>query len=168
MKLIDDARNTYESCSKQFDNQSKLITTLKLDPSFETWFTFLILHLWLIERKSKTLGTSILLILGDYGKQFQQEMFNHLWLDVEIKLHNAKATQISKITQNLLASYYGHMLSYNEGLSDGAPTLAAALWRNVLFARGDITAHQLHELLDYTVRRLHEVDAMHYCDGLLI
>lgn len=85
---------------------------------------------------------------------------------MEIKLHQAKAHKISKITQSLLGSYYGHTLSYSEGLHYGSPTLAAALWRNMLFARGDVTAQQLALLLDYTFEKLKEVEKMEYNDGI--
>jgi hypothetical protein len=57
-------------------------------------------------------------------------MFEHLWLDVELKLSEAGVKHnFSKIVADLLTSYYGQTLAYDEGLYMGDTFLTSALWR---------------------------------------
>lgn len=54
----------------------------------------------------------------------------HCRLDVEVKLVQAGVKHnFSKITEDLMASYYGQTLSYDEGLTVGDAYMAEALWR---------------------------------------
>jgi hypothetical protein len=117
MAVIDNARNNYEACAEQFENSS-----LKTGQDFQDWFNLTVLHLWIL---SKRLTTQ-----GPLGNDFKVEMVNHLWLDVEIKLAQAGVkTSITKIVQDLVSSYQGQCLGYDEGLHHGDAILAAAVWR---------------------------------------
>ena len=158
MKVIDNARESYENASSQFSLQAPLVTRLGIPVKFETWFSWTLMHLWIQNCKTRT--------MGKFGADYHQEIFNHIWylsldlrLDVEMKLHQAKIkSSINKITADLLESYYGAMLSYDEGLYNGGPTLASALWRNVLYSRTDVSAQQIEMLLEYTVKELNHMD----------
>jgi hypothetical protein len=67
---------------------------------------------------------------GKEGREMTQEIFEHLWLDIELKLADAGVKHnLSKIVDELLTSFYGQTLAYDEGLCKGNPTLASALWR---------------------------------------
>ena len=108
MNLIDDCRKSYENCSSRYETESEMLALLGVERSFETWFSFTVFHIWMMNAKCRTMGGA--------GGEFSQELFNHIWLDVELKLHHAKVrTNISKINENLVASYYGAVLGYDEG-----------------------------------------------------
>nr|KAJ3421242.1 hypothetical protein HK105_004127 [Polyrhizophydium stewartii] len=146
MNVIDSARVVYEDCAAQFERQPGLVKALNLEESFQSWFSVTILHVWIVNARLR--GE------GGRGKDMVQEIFNHIWLDVELKLHQAGVkTKISKIATNLLDSYYGQTLAYDEGVCLGDAVLAAALWRNFFGCR-DIDATQLALLVDYTRTQL--------------
>ncbi|KAK5672529.1 Serine carboxypeptidase 3 [Batrachochytrium dendrobatidis] len=150
MNVIDNARANYEHCSAQFEQQPEFVKSLGLDESFQGWFSMTILHVWILNARLRGEGAN--------GKDMKQEVFNHIWLDVEIKLHQAGVkTRISQITSGLLDSYYGQTLAYDEGIYYGDSILAAALWRN-FFGGKDVNAVQLLKLIEYTRRQLVHVE----------
>jgi hypothetical protein len=117
MAVIDNARNNYENCAEQFEN-----STLKTTQEFQDWFALTTLHLWMLSKR--------LNMQGEVGNDFKVEMVNHLWLDVEIKLAQAGVkTNITKTVEDLVSSYQGQCLAYDEGLDCGDAILAAAIWR---------------------------------------
>ncbi|KAH6575398.1 hypothetical protein BASA62_001919 [Batrachochytrium salamandrivorans] len=70
-------------------------TELGLEESFQGWFSMTILHVWIMNARLRGEGAS--------GKDMKQEVFNHSWLDVEIKLHQAGVkTRISQILLDCL------------------------------------------------------------------
>jgi hypothetical protein len=77
MSVIDNCRATYEHSADQF--AAKCFPNLP--PTFDSWFTTTVLHLYIIQKR--------LLMEGPIGKDFNAELLNHLWLDIEIKLHQA-------------------------------------------------------------------------------
>ncbi|KAI8906922.1 ubiquinol-cytochrome C chaperone-domain-containing protein [Gorgonomyces haynaldii] len=146
MLLIDVARESYEKCSFQFENKKPQLQEWGLDLNFQTWFNFTVLHVWLVSSRLRT--------EGKLGHELQQEIFNHIWLDVEIKLHQAGVkTRINKITDNLIGSYYGQTLAYDEGLKKGKPVLASALWRN-LYAAQQMDLVKIKSMVEYTEAHL--------------
>ncbi|KAH6564423.1 hypothetical protein BASA50_009566 [Batrachochytrium salamandrivorans] len=150
MNVIDNARANYEHCAAQFELQANLVKELGLEESFQGWFSMTILHVWIMNARLRGEGAS--------GKDMKQEVFNHIWLDVEIKLHQAGVkTRISQITSGLLDSYYGQTLAYDEGVCCGDAHLAAALWRN-FFGGKDVNATQLLRLIEYTRQQLIHVE----------
>ncbi|KAJ2996111.1 hypothetical protein HDV02_000164 [Globomyces sp. JEL0801] len=86
MNVIDNARVSYEQCSFEFE---KIRHLMNLPENFESWFSITILHVWMIHKR--------LLQEGDIGKECNEisltlvynEIVSHIWLDVEIKLHQA-------------------------------------------------------------------------------
>eukprot|EP00842_Homolaphlyctis_polyrhiza_P004534 jgi/Hompol1/5081/HPOL_004160-RA len=159
MNVIDNARITYELCAAQFEQRSELMRALNIEESFQGWFNMTVLHVWIINTRLRAEGAS--------GKDLQQELFNHIWLDVEIKLHQAGVkTKINKISSSLMESYYGQTLAYDEGLYYGDAFLAAAFWRNFLSANENVDAVQLARLVSYTRRQLAHVEQVPLQDFL--
>ncbi|TPX60561.1 hypothetical protein PhCBS80983_g01756 [Powellomyces hirtus] len=151
MNRIDSARHGYEACSGQFDKRAYMVKAFNLPDNFQTWFAMTVLHVWMYNARLRAEGLE--------GKEMKQEMFDHIWLDVEIKIHKAGVkTQISKIMSNLVSAYYGQTLAYDEGLYYGDAILAGALWRN-LIASQDVDAAQMEALLTYVRKQLQRIDA---------
>jgi len=53
----------------------------QLPETFQSWFSVTVLHMWLYCARLRSEGS--------LGKEMKQELFNHLWVDVELKLHQA-------------------------------------------------------------------------------
>ncbi|KAI8832553.1 ubiquinol-cytochrome C chaperone-domain-containing protein [Chytridium lagenaria] len=122
MDRIDNARDAYESCSKQFSEENHLLSKYPLKDEFPLWFSVTVLHMWMLNARLRTEGRD--------GAELKQEIFNILWLDVEIRLNKAGIkTKLGAIVSELMSSYYGQSLAYDEGLSQGDAIFAAALWR---------------------------------------
>ncbi|KAJ1549047.1 hypothetical protein HK096_000662 [Nowakowskiella sp. JEL0078] len=150
MDKIDNAVDAYKKCASQIETQTWFIDECKLPKNFHSWFASAVLHIWIYSTRLK--------LEGDEGKAMSQEIFNHLWVDVELELHKAGAQRILNIVKDLLSGYYGHTLAYNEGLFKGDPVLASALWKNV-YGGKEINATQLAVLLRYVreqLKRIHD------------
>ncbi|KAJ3209800.1 hypothetical protein HK099_008431 [Clydaea vesicula] len=128
MSRIDDARVAYQSCSDQIEIKSNFfVDELNLIDNFQTWFSITVLHMWILNARLRQEGPA--------GKEMRQELFNHLWLDVEIQLDKAGARKnVGTLIKGLIDGYYGQTLAYDEGLAKGDAVLASALYRNVFRA----------------------------------
>lgn len=146
MQRTDYAHAVYEQCSSQFDNRQDILHFLELPENFNSWFLLNILHLWIYNCRMRAEGPE--------AKEVMQSVFEHLWLDIELKLAEAGAKRVNGIVQRMVASYYGQFLAYDEGLYRGDAVLAAALWRNLLDADEDITPAKLEQLVIYVRRQL--------------
>ncbi|TPX42183.1 hypothetical protein SeLEV6574_g05722 [Synchytrium endobioticum] len=154
MNKIDSARAAYEKCSQAFKtNETFFVQELGLKDNFSSWFAITVLHVWIYTLRLRAEE-------GE-GKELKQEIFNHLWLDTEIALHKAGVKrQLNKRIQNLLGSYYGQTLAYDEGLATNDAVFAAALWRNVFQAQ-QVKPTSVEALLTYVRRKL---QTMEYAD----
>lgn len=140
MSRIDDARAAYEYCSSAFEH-SFFSERVGLPENFSSWFAVTVLHVWMLSARCKC--------EGEAGKEMRQELFNHLWIDVEVQLTKAGVKHnVGGIVKQLLANYYGSTLGYDEGLSKHDAYLASALLRNILGDSGDVIA--VSRLLHYT------------------
>jgi hypothetical protein len=87
------------------------------------------------------------------------EIFDHIWTDVEIKLYEQGIkTRYKRIFQDLIESYYGQTLAYDEGLSKDDIVLASALWRNFYHQSPDVTITNLTNLINYIRSQLLHID----------
>jgi cytochrome b pre-mRNA-processing protein 3 len=145
MSVIDNARNNYEQCAEQFENSS-----LETQKDFQDWFALTVLHLWIITKKLDT--------AGEVANDFKVEMVNHLWLDVEIKLAQAGVkTNITGLVQDLVSTFQGACLAYDEGLHEGDAIFAAALWRN-LFHTKDVDGKELLKVVEHVRKHLKAIE----------
>ncbi|KAI9355370.1 ubiquinol-cytochrome C chaperone-domain-containing protein [Zopfochytrium polystomum] len=150
MEGLDNAQLAYEACSRQYNEENNLVQRFNLPDNFQTWFNITVIHLWLCSAKLRALGAP--------GNELRQEMFNLLWVDVELRLSKSGVKHnLNKIVTDLLSSYYGQTLAYDEGLVLGDAVLAAALWRNV-YLGGDASAQSLQELVEYIHMQMQHLD----------
>ncbi|TPX31559.1 hypothetical protein SmJEL517_g05148 [Synchytrium microbalum] len=152
MNKIDSARVAYEKCSHAFENNKPFfVKELGLPDAFSSWFAITVLHVWMY--------TARLRAEQGEGKELSQEIFNHLWLDVEMKLHKAgvKHRINARITE-LLGSFYGQTLAYDEGLATSDAIFAAALYRNVFGGR-EVKPTTVEALLKYVRSKVQVVDS---------
>lgn len=150
MQRTDYAREIYGKCSSQFDERQNMLHYLDMPENFNSWFLFNVLHLWMYNCRMRAEGVE--------GKEIMQNVFEHLWLDVELKLAEAGAKRVNGIVQKMVASYYGQLLAYDEGIFKGDAVLAAALWRNFLDSDQDITPQKLEQVVIYVRRQLNRVE----------
>ncbi|KAJ3295687.1 hypothetical protein HK104_002405 [Borealophlyctis nickersoniae] len=159
MHRIDVAREAYEQCSFVFDERQDLVKQFNLPDNFQTWFALTVLHMWMLSTRLRAEGQG--------GKELRQEVFNHLWLDVEIKLGKAGVNKrVNQIVEDLLGAYYGHTLAYDEGLYENDAIFGAALWRNMYGAQNNVTPLQMEALLTYCRRQLQHIENMDRDDVL--
>ncbi|KAJ3026672.1 UNVERIFIED_CONTAM: hypothetical protein HDU68_005258 [Siphonaria sp. JEL0065] len=158
MSKIDHARYAYESCSLQFYENNKFMERFNLPDNLQSWFNVTVLHVWMYSAQLKTLGPE--------GKEMCQELFATLLLDIEIRLNKAGVrTSLDRILSDLISSYYGQILAYDEGLAlGGDAVLASALWRNAFQAADDVTAEELKEMVEYVRIQLQYLDRKELTD----
>ncbi|KAI8895484.1 ubiquinol-cytochrome C chaperone-domain-containing protein [Globomyces pollinis-pini] len=148
MNVIDNARVSYEQCSFEFE---KIRHLMNLPENFESWFSITILHVWMIHKR--------LLQEGDIGKELYNEIVSHIWLDVEIKLHQAGVrADINNIVKDLVFAFQGQVLAYDEGFYYGDAIFAAALWRNI-YVSMDVDPQHLTNALKIIRQQLQHVDS---------
>ena len=66
--------------------------------------------------------------------------------------------KISSIIADLVGSFQGQGLAYDEGFYYGDPILAAALWRNLHICQKDVSFHNVACSLEYVRRNLQHLD----------
>ena len=133
MSELDNCRRLYEHLSslKLIDNNS-----------FQQWFNTTVLYLFILKKLISIHDSEI-------TKSFHQELLNHFYLDLEIKLNEfGLKTNIQKVLQDLISSYQGQILAYDEGLYYGDGVLLASLWRN-LFLQQDASFQEMVRVLEY-------------------
>ncbi|RKO92270.1 ubiquinol-cytochrome C chaperone-domain-containing protein, partial [Blyttiomyces helicus] len=158
MNKIDVARETYKVCSEQVERRPEMLEVYKLPDNFQTWFAMAVLHIWMVNCRLRAEGLD--------GKDIKQELFDAFSLDVELKIHKAGVkANIGAIMTDLLSSYYGQTLAYDEGLYYGDAVMAGALWRN-LFASKKVDPTILEAVLVYVREQLRAVDAADRSDIL--
>jgi len=98
--------------------------------------------------------------IGPVGVDLNQELTRHIWADAEIRLWQAsvKSTKISGIISDLVSSYQGQKLAYDEGLYYGDPILCSALWRNLYVADETVRGEQLYDAITYIRAQLHHLN----------
>lgn len=95
-----------------------------LPNTFETWYLLMVLHVWMVSARSRS-GSSAL-------RRISEDVSSTLCTDLEKRLYEGGVTNfrvISRTLKDLLDSYYGQLLAYDEGLSEGEAVMVAALWR---------------------------------------
>ncbi|KAI9197177.1 ubiquinol-cytochrome C chaperone-domain-containing protein [Polychytrium aggregatum] len=151
MHKLDLAKAGFDTCTQKLSSERELfLTELGLPQTFYTWFSLTVLHIWIYSARLRAEGAE--------GKEYQQELFNLLWLDVELKLNEAGIKKrVGKNIEELMAAYYGQILAYDEGLYEGDAIFSAALWRNV-YASQKVKPSQLVGLLSYVRKQLCHID----------
>lgn len=66
--------------------------------------------------------------------------------------------KISSIISDLVGSFQGQGLGYDEGFYYGDPILAAALWRNLHLCQKDVPFRNVASSLEYVRRNLQHLD----------
>ncbi|GAA6027527.1 hypothetical protein JCM8097_007906 [Rhodosporidiobolus ruineniae] len=122
----------YDRCAERGEVESAFFyEECSLPPSFQTWFSLTTLHVWLLTVRLRSLPDPI-------GRTYQQELINHMFIDLELRMRGPYAVSQSRLIKgymrDLLEQYHGAIAAYDEGLVRGDAVLAAALWRNVFGA----------------------------------
>lgn len=100
--------------------------------NFNTWFSITSLHAWMLNCRLRAL-------LPPYGRAYQSNLVSMFFNDVQSRMKNSygvkKASRVDQYAREALHRYHGAVMAYDEGLLRGDPTLASALWRNLLEGR---------------------------------
>lgn len=107
----------------------------KLPPTFQTWFAFTNLHVWLLTARLRALPSP-------HGRLYIQELINHFFLDAEYRLRAVEGPKCpERIIKNsmidLRNQWNGTTISYDVALMRGDAELASAVWRNIFAGRGE-------------------------------
>lgn len=126
----------YEACAEREVKEAGFIyVECRLAPTFQTWFAFTNLHVWLLTTRCRSLPRP-------YGRLYIQELINHFWLDAEYRLRTVYGPKcperiIKDQMLDLRDQYNGSTASYDVALVGSDMDLATAIWRNVFAARGE-------------------------------
>ncbi|SCV71136.1 BQ2448_2724 [Microbotryum intermedium] len=122
----------YDRCAERGEIEAPFFyEECSLPPSFQTWFSVTTLHVWLLSVRFRSLPPPL-------GRVYVQELINHFFIDVELRIRGPYAVTQSKLIKgymkDMLEQYHGSCAAYDEGLISNDAVLAAALWRNVFGA----------------------------------
>ncbi|KAG8847540.1 Protein cbp3, mitochondrial [Tulasnella sp. 330] len=133
---IRETRGMYQLCAeREVKETGFLYVECKLPPTFQTWFAFTNLHVWLLTTRLRALPSP-------HGKLYIQELINHFFLDAEYRLRAVEGPKCpERIIKNsmidLRNQWNGTTISYDVALMKGDVELASAVWRNVFAGRGE-------------------------------
>ncbi|KAI9006946.1 ubiquinol-cytochrome C chaperone-domain-containing protein [Hyaloraphidium curvatum] len=149
------AIDVYSECARHVENKELFVTGMGLIDAFETWYLLMVLHVWMISVRCRT-GSGVL-------RRMSEDVSSTLCSDLEKRLYEGGITNftvISRTLKELLDSYYGQILAYDEGLHGGDVLMASALWRNLFSVSGDVSTQQLQKAMRYVRRNLVHLDTM--------
>ncbi|PRP87696.1 hypothetical protein PROFUN_02396 [Planoprotostelium fungivorum] len=124
-----------------------------VSPNFMGWFSMNLLHLWMLEVKSRPYGRD--------GGQWRIYYNDHFWKDVESRMLGLGITNgliLGREKKRLAKLYYGTVVAYDEGLLHGDAMLADALWRNMYHADKDVNPRILDAFVKYIRREIYELE----------
>lgn len=108
------------------------------------------LHLWLVV-------TRLRMVEPESFRTWQDTLVNHFFHGAEAKMeveHALTSSMRQRYLKDLFVQWRGAVLSYDEGLVRGDAALAAAVWRNLFKARGDVDARVLAAVVAWMRRAL--------------
>jgi cytochrome b pre-mRNA-processing protein 3 len=144
-KCIRQSNAIYRRVVSQVDKPD-IYDVFRLEKTFKTTFSLLVLHMWLILRRMKEEGKEGV----DLG-QYLYETYNH---NVEIRVSKAGVNLLlSRWMKDLEKIFYGNVVAYDAAIRPEAKhdELQKVIWRNVFSDDG---------ALDPDDAALHEVQAM--------
>jgi cytochrome b pre-mRNA-processing protein 3 len=99
-------------------------------------FDLLVLHLWLVLRRFRSLGGAA---------EFSQALFDRFCADMDANLREMGVGDLTvpKRMQGFGEAFYGRCAAYDAALAGGADDLARAICKNVLNGQGMENAHVL-------------------------
>ncbi|KAJ1677513.1 Ubiquinol cytochrome-c reductase assembly protein Cbp3, partial [Spiromyces aspiralis] len=102
-----------------------------LPSTFQTWFSVQALYIWMLMVRLRAIP---------HYKHYSQELVDNWFLDAEARI-KAAGIRSSKVVndtlKDLVSSFRGAVLAYDEGLVKGDAVLASAVWRNLLGTTDD-------------------------------
>jgi len=150
--LIKNSQVLYEFICEQGE-RAELYDIYGFSKDFAGWYMLTLLHIWMVYVRLR--------LEGKEGQKYQQLIFNSFWTDVEGRMINLGIDNpivLSSEQKKLANVYYGFMVGLDEGLVEGDPVLADALWRNMWKMEDTCTPERLHSLLTYIRRELNSLD----------
>lgn len=133
---IRETRTMYQICAEREVKETGFIyVESRLPPTFQTWFMFTNLHVWLLTTRFRALPAS-------HGRVYIQELINHFFLDAEYRLRSVYGPKcperiIKRTMVDLRDQWSGSTYAYDVAAVTSDAELAAAIWRNVFAARGE-------------------------------
>src|SRR5205085_6958596 len=114
-------------------------------------FDLLLLHLWLVLRRLKSVGT---------GTALSQALFDHFCTDMDDNLREMGIGDqaVPRRMRAFGEAFYGRTAAYDMALTEGSEAFAGAICRNVLDGEGMEQARQLAAYAEAAMAGLCEVD----------
>ena len=126
--------------------------------NFQQWFGVAVFHFWIVSVGLRQIGTK------ESEKQLK-ELFQVFWVDAETKMFEwglkdlpGRALILGKQQKHFLKQYLGCMSAYDEGLVYGDPTMAEAVWRDLLYMEPS-SAKELYFFVQYARQQLSSMAA---------
>lgn len=121
-------------------------------------FDLLLLHLWLVLRRLKTV---------EGGAALSQGLFDHFCADMDDNLRELGVSdlKVPKRMQAFGEAFYGRTAAYDMALTDGSAALAQAIAKNILNGEHIEKARLLAAYAEATMAALDRLDAAALVDG---
>ena len=114
-------------------------------------FDLVLLHLWLVLRRLKSVGT---------GTALSQALFDHFCTDMDDNLREMGVgdQSVPKRMRAFGEAFYGRTAAYDMALSEGSEAFAAAIGKNVLDGADIEKARQLAAYAEAAMAELAQID----------
>jgi cytochrome b pre-mRNA-processing protein 3 len=121
-------------------------------------FDLLLMHLWLVLRRLKGVGS---------GKELSQALFDHFCSDMDDNLREMGVSdlKVPKKMQAFGEAFYGRTAAYDMALTEGGEALAQALCKNVLNGENIAKARQLAAYAEAAMAALAQKDEADLTSG---
>ncbi|KZT43699.1 hypothetical protein SISSUDRAFT_1057248 [Sistotremastrum suecicum HHB10207 ss-3] len=143
------ALRIYQNAVRNVDDQERAFwhNECSLPPTFQTWFTVVNLHIWLLTVRLRALPPP-------HGTHYIQGLIDHFFEDVEDRIRTvlSKRAPDRLVTRHLKIcrdQWQGLGLAFDYGLVTSDVEVAAAVWRNFLGARGALGLEGRGQVVNY-------------------
>ncbi|KAI9295767.1 hypothetical protein K502DRAFT_324168 [Neoconidiobolus thromboides FSU 785] len=164
--LTRQVQGIYTSCEEMLDdNKEFFVEVCGLPDNFQTWFSITQLHLWMVMVRIRA---------EPNGRATNQMLVNRFFNGVEHKIrdYGIKSERIVvKTVKEMIQSFRGSNLAYDEGMCKSDLVLAAALWRNFFTTcEGSIKEKQIAYMVRYVrsqLLHLENIESKYIYNGIV-
>ena len=135
----------------------KFYQDLSVPDTIDGRFEMISLHVFLVLRRLRRSSKG--------ASQLSQALFDYMFEDMDLSLREMGAGDmgVGKRVKTMMQAFYGRVASYEEGLTDGAQRLEAALIRNV-YGTVNSSSVPVQLLAEYVLKQDEHLRALDLAD----
>ena len=146
----------YRSCVYQISD-SNIYTELGIEDSFYFRHSLIILHVWLVHQRLRSIGEEV-----DVQKDLQEQLFDRVWEDTvkRVRTLGVQELSVNKYVRDTQTFSFGAAVAYDHGLANDDHELGSSLFRNLFAGREEIEDEKVLAMVEYVRSQVEHLAAI--------